>query len=164
VVNYPSKAESANIRVIEAYEKAFGTIVGYSDHSPGDVVALATVALGGKMIEKHFTLDRTIKGPDHPHSMDHHEFAQMVQRTRVLEAALGTTAKFPVEEENETRVIMRRSLHAKRAIAAGEEITADMVVAVRPAVGITPSDLEHIVGRKAKRALAEYEAITWADV
>src|SRR5262249_38615413 len=125
VVNYPSKATSANIRVIETYAKAFGTIVGYSDHSPGDVVALGSVALGGKMIEKHFTLDRNLVGPDHPHSMEVHEFAQMVRRTRELEAALGSTEKCPVEEEADTRIIMRRSLHARRAIAAGEEITAD---------------------------------------
>lgn len=163
VVNYPSKAASANIRVIETYARAFGTIVGYSDHSPGDVVAMGTVALGGKMIEKHFTLDRTLKGPDHPHSMEHHEFAQMVQRVRVLETALGTCEKHPVAEEAETRVIMRRSLHTTRAIKAGEVLTADMIVALRPAIGIAPQHEDTLVGKRPKRDLAANEAMNWDD-
>ena len=164
VVNYPSLAESANIRVIQTYAKAFDTIVGYSDHSPGDVVALGSIALGGKMIEKHFTLDRTLPGPDHPHSMEHHEFALMVQRARALEAALGATEKVPVAEEKDTRIIMRRSLHARRAIAKDEVITADMLVPLRPATGIAPDHVDLVIGRRARRALEETEAIQWSDV
>lgn len=163
VVNYPSRPESANIRVIETYAKAFGCLVGYSDHSPGDVVTMGTVALGGKMIEKHFTLDRNSKGPDHPHSMNHGEFADMVKRVRVLEAALGSTQKHPVAEEKETRVIMRRSLHTTRKIAAGEEITADMLTAVRPATGIAPAFTEMVIGKRARRDIAADEALSWTD-
>lgn len=164
IVNYPSTHASANIRVMETYRNAFGSIVGYSDHAPGDVVALGSVALGGKMIEKHFTLDRKRQGPDHPHSMEHHEFAQMVHKVRQLEAALGGTAKHPVEEEKETRLIMRRSLHATRAIKAGETITADMLVPLRPATGISPALEELVIGKRATRDIAENEALHWSDI
>ena len=164
IVNYPSAHASANIRVLETYRRAFDTIVGYSDHAPGDVVALGSVALGAKMIEKHFTLDRKLQGPDHPHSMEHHEFAQMVHKVRQLEAALGGTEKFPVDEEKETRVIMRRALHATRPIKAGETITAEMLVPLRPASGISPALEELVIGRRATRDIAENEVLNWSDI
>jgi pseudaminic acid synthase len=164
IVNYPSQHASANIRVMETYRNAFGTIVGYSDHAPGDVVALGSVALGGKMIEKHFTLDRKLQGPDHPHSMENHEFAQMVQRVRQLESALGIGEKHPVAEEKETRLIMRRALHATRPIKAGETITADMLVPLRPANGISPALEELVIGKRATRDIAENEALSWSDI
>jgi N-acetylneuraminate synthase len=114
ITNYPSKTESANINVLKTYHTAFGVITGYSDHSPGDIVALGAVALGGKIIEKHFTLSKKSKGPDHPHSMEPQEFKQMVERVRLLEKALGSTRKEVVPEEVETVIVQRRSLHAKK--------------------------------------------------
>ena len=93
VTNYPSKFESANINVLKTYKEAFGAVVGYSDHTPDDVVVLGAVAVGAKVIEKHITFDRSLKGPDHPHSMTVEEFGRMIQRNRQLEAAMGSGKK-----------------------------------------------------------------------
>ncbi|MBQ3798824.1 MAG: N-acetylneuraminate synthase family protein, partial [Treponema sp.] len=122
VTNYPSKLESANIRVIEAYQKMYGILTGYSDHAPGPVVALGAVALGARVIEKHFTLNKKDKGPDHPHSMEPDEFKFMVKSIRELEKSLGTSYKQVVEEESETVFVQRRGLCARNDIAEGEVI------------------------------------------
>src|SRR3989344_4636207 len=99
VTNYPSKFESANINVLKTYKEAFGEVVGYSDHTTDDVVVLGAVAVGAKVIEKHITFDRSLKGTDHPHSMTVEEFGRMIQRTRQLEAAMGSGKKDVVKEE-----------------------------------------------------------------
>lgn len=164
VTNYPSTHRNANLLVLETYRQAFDVVVGYSDHAPGDVVALGAVALGARVIEKHFTLDKTLPGPDHPHSMEPHEFAAMVQRVRALEAALGSAVKQVTDEERDSTVIMRRSLHAARAIATGEELTAEKMVALRPAVGIAPEHEPLVIGRRAVRPLEPEEAIRWEDL
>src|SRR5207244_4123250 len=93
ITNYPSKIENANINVLHTYKSAFNCIVGYSDHSPGDIVALGAIANGAKVIEKHFTLTRKDKGPDHPHSMEPQEMADLIAKARKLEAALGSSRK-----------------------------------------------------------------------
>ena len=164
ITNYPSKIESANINVLKTYQKAFDIITGYSDHSPGDTVVLGAVALGAKVIEKHFTLNKKDKGPDHPHSMDIQEFDQMVKRIRLLEAALGTGQKQVVEEESETVIVQRRSLYAKRDIPAGKEIKKDDMIELRPALGILPKFKPVIVGRKAKRNIEAGEPLKWEDI
>ena len=91
VTNYPSKIDSANVNVLKTYQAAFGCLTGYSDHAPGHVVALASTVIGGRVIEKHFTLDKTDKGPDHPHSMEPHEFKFMVDSIREVERAMGSS-------------------------------------------------------------------------
>ncbi|MBM3946472.1 MAG: flagellar biosynthesis protein FlgA [SAR202 cluster bacterium] len=164
IVNYPSRHESANIRVLETYRKAFGTLVGYSDHSPGDVVPLGAIALGACVIEKHFTLDRRRVGPDHGHSLEPQEFHAMVERGRVLQRALGSSEKRVMEEEKDSKVIMRRSLHTQRAVAAGEPFTEGNVIALRPATGIAPALRPLVLGRKAVRSMAAGQAIRWEDV
>lgn len=164
ITNYPSKVESANINVLKTYQTAFDIITGYSDHSPGDIVALGAVALGAKVIEKHFTLNKKDKGPDHPHSMEPWEFKQMVKRVRLLERALGSTRKEVVEEESETVIVQRRSLHTKREIKKGEIIKEEDIIELRPAIGILPKYKNIVVGRRTKLNIGKYEAIRWEDL
>lgn len=164
ITNYPSKTESANINVLKTYQTAFNIITGYSDHSPGDVVVLGSVALGAKVIEKHFTLNKEDAGPDHPHSMNPVEFKQMVERTRMLEKAMGSTRKDVVAEEFETVIVQRRSLHAKGNISKGEVIKQDDIIELRPAVGIAPKYKNVVAGRIAKGDIKAREAIYWEDL
>ncbi len=164
VTNYPSKIESANLNVMKTYQQVYGVITGYSDHTPGDTVVLGSIALGGKVIEKHFTLDKTAKGPDHPHSMDPKEFAQMVTRVRQMEQALGSAKKEVVSEESETVIVQRRGLCAKLDVRAGEPFSKENVIELRPALGILPKHKKDIIGKLAKRDIAAGEPITWEDV
>ena len=164
ITNYPSKIESANINVLKTYQEKFGVITGYSDHTPGDVVVLGAIALGGKVIEKHFTLDKNDKGPDHPHSMNPEEFAAMVARIRQMEAALGSGTKEVVAEEAETVIVQRRGLYAKSAIKQGEAFRAENIIELRPALGLLPKDKKNVLNKKAGRDIASGEPIKWDDV
>lgn len=164
ITNYPSKFESANINVLKTYENAFGAIVGYSDHTPDDVVPLGAVALGAKVIEKHFTFDRTHKGPDHPHSMQPDEFARMIERTRNLEKALGSGRKEVVSEESETVIVQRRGLTAAREIKKGVAFKKSDIVELRPALGIPPKYKDVVVGKVAKRKMRAGEPLRWDDI
>ena len=164
ITNYPSKIASANLNVLKTYQKRFDIITGYSDHAPTDIVPLGAVALGAKVIEKHFTLNKKDKGPDHPHSMEPAEFASMVKRIRQLEAAAGSEDKQVVEEESETVIVQRRGLYAKRVIKAGEPLTAGDIDVLRPALGILPKFKSSITGKKAKRTIGAGEPIRWEDL
>ncbi|MDP3900348.1 MAG: N-acetylneuraminate synthase family protein [bacterium] len=164
ITNYPSKIESANLKVLKTYQTAFNIITGYSDHTPGDVVVLGAVALGGKVIEKHFTLSKQDAGPDHPHSMEPAEFKQMVERVRMLEQAMGSMRKEVVAEEFETVIVQRRSLHARHDIRQGEVIKREDIIELRPAVGIAPKYKDLAVGRIAKGNITAREAIHWEDL
>lgn len=164
ITNYPSKIESANINVLKTYQAAFDIIVGYSDHSPGDTVVLGAVALGAKVIEKHFTLNKKDAGPDHPHSMEPQEFKLMVERIRNLEKALGSGRKEVVEEEAETVIVQRRSLYAKMDISAGQILTEENIIELRPALGILPKFKPVVLGRKAARDMVAGEPLQWQDL
>jgi len=161
ITNYPSLIESANINVLKTYEKAFDILTGYSDHSPGDVVILGSIALGGCVVEKHFTLNKSDKGPDHPHSMDINDFATMVKHIRDLEMAMGSTRKFVVAEESETVYVQRRGLYSSRPIPAGKVIEACDIVILRPALGILPKYKEAVIGRVAKVDIPADSPIQW---
>ena len=159
---YPAPASLANLRAMQSMQAAFGTLVGYSDHTMGDHVALASVAMGACFIEKHFTLDRSLPGPDHPFAMEPAELAAMVQRIREVETSLGDGRKAgPRPEEMEMAAKGRRSLHARDDIPAGEVIADDMLVVKRPGLGISPSLRSQVVGRKAARTIEHDEWITW---
>lgn len=164
ITNYPSKFESANINVLNTYRQAFGAILGYSDHTSGDVVPLGSVALGAKVIEKHFTFSRKNKGPDHPHSMEPQEFADMIRRTRDLEKALGSSRKEVVAEESETVIVQRRGLTVTRDIKKGEVLKKNDVVELRPALGIYPKYKEAVIGKQLKKSLKAGESLRWDDI
>jgi sialic acid synthase SpsE len=163
ITNYPSKIESANINVLKNYQMSFNVLTGYSDHSPGPVVALGATALGGVVIEKHFTLSKTDKGPDHPHSMDTNEFKVMVDYIRELEAAMGVSSKFVVEEESETVIVQRRSLYTNKLIKKGDEIKETDIVVLRPALGIQPKFKHAVIGKIAKHDIQPDSPIQWHD-
>lgn len=151
ITNYPSKIESANVNVLKTYQSAFDVLTGYSDHAPGPVVALASVVLGGCVIEKHFTLNKKDKGPDHPHSMEPQDFRQMVDYVREVERAMGSTRKEVVAEEGETVYVQRRCLYAKRNLPKGHIMTEEDIDVLRPALGIPPKYKSVIIGKPVKK-------------
>ena len=163
ITNYPSKIDSANVNVLKTYQSAFDILTGYSDHSPGPVVALASVVLGGCVIEKHFTLDKTDKGPDHPHSMNPTEFKLMVDYVREIERAMGSTRKEVVEEEGETVFVQRRCLYAKRDISIGTIVQADDIDVLLPALGIPPKFKNVIIGKTSKINIEAGQPLFWEN-
>ena len=128
----------------------FDVLVGYSDHTETDFAALASVALGAGVVEKHFTLDKTLPGPDHTSSCDPSDLARLIEGIRAVESALGSAKKVPTEREIRNIEGMRRSVVSLRPITAGEEIMRDALGFKRPATGISPSRLMEVVGRKAR--------------
>jgi len=159
---YPAPAEETNLRAMDTLRERFGCVVGLSDHTTGIEVSIAAVARGAAIIEKHFTVDKTLPGPDHRASLDAAEFAALVQSIRRVEAALGDGDKRPMPSEADTRRVARKSLVAARPIGRGEKITREMIVVKRPGTGISPADLERAIGRTAARPLAADEVIDWA--
>ena len=163
ITNYPSKIESANIRVMDTYKTAFDVMIGYSDHTPGDTVVLGAIARGAKVIEKHFTDDKKNAGPDHPHSMEPDEFAKMMVRIRDMEKALGSGRKEVVAEESETVIVQRRALYATEDIKEGEVI-GDRIVELRPALGIFPKYKKQVAGLTAKKDITKGAPIFWESL
>lgn len=149
VSNYPANPAEANLRAMQTMAEAFGLPVGYSDHTPGIEVALAAVALGACVIEKHFTLDRTLPGPDHRVSLEPQELVALVRGIRTVEAALGHGRKEPAPSEADTAAVARKSLVAAKDIATGSTVTADSIAIKRPGTGLPPAMLEQVVGRIA---------------
>lgn len=147
---YPTDPADANLRAMQSMTESFRVPVGFSDHTPGRAVALAAVALGACIIEKHVTLDKTLPGPDHRMSLEPDELKQLVREIRTVETALGSGEKVPAPAEYEMRRLGRRSLVAARDIAAGEVLTEAMLVCRRPGSGIAPVDQQRVVGRRAR--------------
>lgn len=164
ITNYPSKIDSANVNVLRTYQQAFDCLTGYSDHSSGHVVALASVVLGGRVIEKHFTLNKKDKGPDHPHSMEPNEFKFMVETVREVERAMGSTRKEVVAEESETVFVQRRCLYAKRNLKKGQVITPEDIDVLRPALGIPPKFKDTIIGKTVNKNIPARDPIFWEDL
>jgi N,N'-diacetyllegionaminate synthase len=162
--NYPAAPEDANLRTIPALHAALGVPVGYSDHTLGVETALAAVALGACVIEKHFTLDRSLPGPDHPASMTTQELAALVRGVREVESALGDGAKRPRASEEDTRAVARRSLFLAKDVAAGTVIDTDALNAMRPSGGISPRFVDLVLGRRLKRGLEAGAMLAWEDL
>ena len=159
--NYPADPAEANLRAITAMHEAHGLPVGFSDHTEGVAVALAAVALGACVIEKHFTLDRTLPGPDHRASIEPDELTALVQGIRTVEGALGDGRKRAQPSELENRAVIRKSLVAARDLSAGEALTADDLAAVRPGTGLSPAMASQIVGRRLRIAVPAGTPIAW---
>jgi len=159
---YPAPARLSNLMAMNAMRKKFGALVGYSDHTMGDHVSLAAVSMGACIVEKHFTIDRRLPGPDHAFAMEQEEMAAMIRKAREIEAALGEGAKDgPRQEEHEMAEKGRRSLHARAPIAAGQAITAAMLVVKRPGLGISPLLKRKLIGQIAKQNIEADQWITW---
>ncbi len=148
---YPTPMGDVNLRAMRTIADEFGVAVGYSDHTPGIEVAVAAVALGATVIEKHLTLDRNQSGPDHRASLEPEEFGAMVQAIRNIELAMGSPEKIPSSSEMKNRPIARKSLVAASPIKAGEVFTPENVTAKRPGTGITPMRWDEIIGEVADR-------------
>jgi pseudaminic acid synthase len=164
ITNYPSMIESANVNVLKTYQTAFNVLTGYSDHSPGDIVVLGSIALGGCLVEKHFTLNKQDKGPDHPHSLDPKEFSEMVKNIRLMELALGSSKKEVVKEEEETVIVQRRGLYANEDIKKGDIINEKSIDVLRPALGILPKYKKIVIGKQAKCDILKGDPIFWDNL
>lgn len=150
VSNYPADPAEVNLRAMATMRAAFGVPVGYSDHTLGWEVTLGAVALGASLIEKHMTLDRTLPGPDHKASLEPAELKEMMRAIRSIERALGDGRKRPSPSELEVAKVAKKSLIARREIAAGETLEMSMLICKRPGVGLAPSALPMVLGRKAR--------------
>lgn len=160
VSNYPADPADCNLRAIGALEQAFGVPVGWSDHTTGIDIAVAAVALGAAVLEKHFTTDRALPGPDHRASLEPGELADMVRAVRRVESALGTGIKRPAASEADTASVARKSLVAVRDLAAGTVISATDLAARRPGTGLPPSRQGELLGRRLKVNVAVGDLLT----
>jgi N,N'-diacetyllegionaminate synthase len=158
---YPAPDETLNLTAMHEMAQRLGVPIGYSDHSLGIVAPLAAVALGATVIEKHLTLDCTMAGPDHSASLEPTPFASMAQGIRRVSAMLGDGVKAPRPEELDTALVARRSVVTTQAIVAGTILTAEMLACRRPATGIVPGELQLIVGRRTRDALAPGTILQW---
>lgn len=156
---YPAPMIEVNLRAMVSMKAALGVEVGYSDHTQGIEVPIAAVALGARVIEKHFTLDRTFPGPDHQASLEPHELKAMVNAIRNIELALGDGVKSPSASELKNKPVARRSLVAIRPIGMGESFSADNVGAKRPGTGISPMRWDEVMGKPAPRDFTVDELI-----
>lgn len=156
---YPTPYEDVNLKAMQTMRDTFDMEVGYSDHTKGIEVPIAAVALGATVIEKHFTLDRTMEGPDHKASLEPDELAAMVSSIRHIEKALGNGDKTPSPSEKKNITVARKSIVAKKYIKAGDELTVENVTVKRPDTGISPMKWFDVLGTKAIRDFAEDELI-----
>lgn len=161
---YPTPVEAVNLKAMETMRTAFKVPIGFSDHTLGIHIPVAAVAMGACVIEKHFTLSREMKGPDHSFAIESAELKELVRCIREVEKAKGTGIKKKSELEGEVYEKARRSIHAKVDILKETKITRDMLIIKRPGYGIKPKFIDVVVGREAKRDIKEDEWITWDAV
>ena len=151
--------DSVNLRAMQTLQKEFGLRVGYSDHTAGIEVPIAAAAMGAAVIEKHFTLDRNLEGPDHKASLEPDELAAMVRAIRNVEAALGDGVKRVSPSERKNLPIARKSIVARRAISKGEPLTERNITTKRPGTGISPMRWFEVLGTVANRSYGKDELI-----
>ena len=156
---YPAPYEEVNLKALSVLAEEFKCAVGYSDHTKGIEVSIAAAALGATVIEKHFTLDRNMKGPDHKASLEPDELKALVVSIRNIEMALGNPEKKPTLSEMKNRVSARKSIVAKRDILKGEILSEENITTKRPGNGISPINWHTVVGTAAKRDFREDELI-----
>jgi N,N'-diacetyllegionaminate synthase len=162
--SYPAPPASVNLRAMETMANAFQVSVGLSDHTQGNETALAAVALGATVIEKHFTLDRSLRGPDHKASLEPGELRSLIQSIRIVESALGDGLKRSAYVERDVRSVARRSIVSRQTISSGTVITGELIAFKRPGTGIAPSELQKVIGRRAARTIMADTVITFEDL
>ncbi|BDR87039.1 N-acetylneuraminate synthase [Clostridium tetani] len=162
--NYPTDCCDVNLNAMITMKSAFKLPIGYSDHTLGIEIPIAAVAMGAKVIEKHFTLDRSMNGPDHKASLEPLELKEMVKSIRNIEKAFGDGVKRCNDSEKNTKLIARKSIVSKVKIKRGEIITEDKLTIKRPGNGIETKNLYHIVGKKALEDIEEDTIITWDQI
>ncbi|WP_281661954.1 N-acetylneuraminate synthase [Microvirgula aerodenitrificans] len=163
--NYPAALKDVNLRAMNTIGQVTGLPIGYSDHTEGITVPIAAVGMRATVIEKHFTLDRNLPGPDHKASLQPNELAAMVVGIREVEQALGGEAtKQPSESELQVRALVRRSVTLTSSVLAGQVIGANDLALLRPGNGIAPKEWNRVVGRRAARDLAGGTTLQWSDL
>ena len=158
--NYPARLSDSNLRVMQTYREKLHCIVGYSDHTPDLINPVAATALGAKIYEKHFTIDKSLPGPDHRMSLDQNEIKDTIFAIRNTEESLGNLEKRVLPSEEENRRILRKSLVASQDIYKGSSISRNMIAIKRPGTGFPPSYLESIIGKKAKMDIIKDSILT----
>lgn len=161
VSEYPLKPENANLRVIPFIKKVFQCSVGFSDHSAGTLLSEAAVGLGAEVIEKHFTIDNNLTGPDHPLSLNPNDFSLMVKNIRSIEKALGTPYKSPTPNEWEGRYNGRRGIKALKELKKGNILNMEDLMIIKPESGLKPKHLKSILGKKIKEDVKKGTPIEW---
>lgn len=161
---YPAKYNEVNLRALDTLKRTFGLPVGYSDHTPGIEISLAAVALGAGVIEKHFTLDRKMAGPDHKASLGPNEFQALVESIRNIESARGDGRKKPFRSELSIQRIARKSIVAANDIAKGQVLSTDNLTIKRPGTGLPPKYLNELIGKRSIMNLKKDRLIAWEDV
>lgn len=164
VSDYPAKMKDVNLRAMETLKRAFKLPVGFSDHTLGITVPIAAVALGACVMEKHFTLDKNLPGPDHKASLEPNELKEMVKAIRDVEKALGDGIKRPTKNEDDVKRVVRRSIVARVDIPDGTIITGDMIEVKRPGTGIEPKYMKMVVGKRAKVNIKKDDLIIWNEL
>lgn len=162
--NYPAPIESINLSAMKTIENAFKVIIGYSDHTEGITIPVAATALGAKIIEKHFTLDKNMEGPDHKASLDPQELKSMVEAIRKVELAMGNGIKECTTSEENTKEVARKSIVAGRNIRAGEILKEENLDFKRPGNGLSPKLYKELVGRKAIKDICKDEIINFGMI
>ncbi len=162
--NYPAEFKDVNLKAMDTIGRELGVRVGYSDHTLGIAVSTAAVALGAVVIEKHFTLDKSLSGPDHSASLSPAELKLMVQSIRAVEQCLGSPLKAPTETELPIRALVRRSVTLLRDIKKGATLRSEDVALLRPGTGIPPVELERVVGHQTRRAMKAGTTLNWSDL
>lgn len=161
---YPTPMKDVNLKAMLAIKKTFGVEVGYSDHTLGIEVPIAAVALGARLIEKHFTLNRSLPGPDHVASLEPDELKAMVKSIRNIELAMsGDGEKKPSESETKNIAIARKSIHINKPLSEGHTITEDDIISLRPGDGISPMEWDKIIGKKLKVDKDEFDKLMFSD-
>lgn len=161
---YPAPVNEVNLRAMLTMQMAFGCPVGFSDHTPGIGASPWAVAMGASVVEKHFTLDRNLPGPDHRASLVPAEMAELVKTIRSVEMALGDGIKRPMPSELPNKPLMQKSLVARRAISAGQVIQSDDLTCKRPAIGLPPEWFDRIVGKRARQHMPSDHIIEFLDI
>lgn len=158
--DYPAAMKDVNLHAMQTMARELQVGVGYSDHTSGIEVSIAAVALGAKIIEKHFTIDRNLPGPDHQASLEPYELKEMVRSIRNIELAIsGNGIKEPSSSELENRLVVRKSIHLTRAIKKGEILHEKDLTMMRPATGISPMDMPLIIGRITNQDLSQGDVL-----
>ena len=161
---YPAPAVEMNLRAMVTLAETFRLPVGLSDHSTGIEAAITVVGMGAAILEKHFTVDKTLPGPDHRASLDAGELTQMVAAIRKTESMMGDGIKRPTAAEKANMNGIRRGVVVTRAVAEGTVLTADILACKRPGGGVDPEQLERVIGLKLARAYEEDEPLQWRDL
>jgi N-acetylneuraminate synthase/N,N'-diacetyllegionaminate synthase len=163
--DYPTPMVDVNLKAMLKIKEKFDVNIGYSDHTIGTEIPIAAVALGAKIIEKHFTLDRNLKGPDHKASLEPKELKYMVESIRNLEQAMnGSGIKKPSQGEKKNILIARKSIHLLRDLSSGSVISEEDIIPLRPGDGICSMNWEKVLGKTLKRDVKKFHKLTWSDL